>query len=321
MMVTVTVMLAPAAAFGEVVKIKGDGPGNLDFPETVATVQNGEATISGVVCDNPFPEVVHWYYDDGLEITWTLSRDGGGTWVSAPMKSRNEAFITLEQPACAARFRTVLYLATSNGGVSYGGCVANTWSSFSTGSGPMNVDAWNDADRAYTRPLYYYHNESGDDVYYTPGLLAGANGQCHAWADLLKECFLANNIQNVKRTRVLPPGDYRRFAVKNIAFDDADPAYPEDDPWKYSASDLNASIAGIPGQNMATPQLKLFLQHFVVHVGGTYYDPSYGVTTTGAADYSGRAVAAWETIGPHGPQWRRRETEPSLDLVFEDEDW
>jgi hypothetical protein len=46
---------------------------------------------------------------------------------------------------------------------------------------------------------------------------------------------------------------------------------------------------------MSTPQAKLFGQHWVVHRTGdtVYYDPSYGTTCTGPADFTTQAVDAW----------------------------
>jgi len=41
---------------------------------------------------------------------------------------------------------------------------------------------------------------------------------------------------------VLPPTaptNCDMFGVKNISFDDANPTYPEDDPWKYAEGALD----------------------------------------------------------------------------------
>jgi hypothetical protein len=179
----------------------------------------------------------------------------------------------------------------------------------------MNADAWDDAERAYTRPLYYYSTHDGDHVYTAAGLLAGANGQCGAWADLLRQCLLANSIDNAAIQLVLPPFGYTQFAVKSIGYV-GPPAYPQDDPWIYSEANLDITAAGVPGQNMATPEAKLFLLHYMVHRGNTYYDPSYGVTAGGAHEYTGLAIDAWamEILGVE--HWRKTDTDPAEDLRF-----
>ena len=59
----------------------------------------------------------------------------------------------------------------------------------------------------------------------------------------------------------------------------------------------------------------------------TYYDPSYGVTTTGASDYTPNADA-WQALiydpnrspDPYQFQWRRRSSSPAVDVRFSDED-
>jgi hypothetical protein len=319
----VKVIVAPAAAFAGVCKIRGDGTENLDIPPTTATIQGTEATISNVECPNTFVNYVRWYAP--LAINWEISRDGGTTWLGT-MRSENEVFVTLDTPQCAKRFRTVLYLATKNGGTDPDTCVTNTWNSF---AGPANVCAWNEDAKTYTRKLYYYHNTTGDYVTTAAGLLAGGNGQCHAWAELLKECLLANKVTDAKRTRVTPFAGYKRFGVRRIAFDDEDPSFPEDAPWLYSASDLDAlpppdGANGIPGQNMETPMAKLFACHFLVHRAGagTFYDPSYGVGTTGASDYSPQAMDAWEATIGGSDHWRKRSSSPLVDCAFSpDEDW
>lgn len=80
---------------------------------------------------------------------------------------------------------------------------------------------------------------------------------------------------------------------------------------------------GIAGQNMATPYAKLFSQHFIVHRTGdaTYYDPSYGVTTTGANDYTTQAIDAWQDWVNEAWHWRKVSSAPALDVMFSDENW
>jgi len=317
----VKVIVAPAAAFGGTVQIRGDGPGNLDIPATTATVVGGEATTSEVECSNAFPNQVQRYAS--LDIAWEISPNGGGSWLGAGT-SKNEMFITLGTPGCAKRFRTVLYLATKNGGTDEDTCLSNTWASF---SGPANVCAWDESGKDYTRALHYW--DDPEVPYMTAAeLVEHADGQCHAWADLLKECLLANNVSNLKRSCVTAATGYNQFAVKNTDLD-GDPQYPEDPPWIYGPDDVDTSPVGIPGQNEPTPQCKLFFWHWLVHRTGdlTWYDPSYGRTATGEnqdaaeADFTTDTVDAWADQMDSELHWRKVSSEPAVHVTFGDEDW
>ena len=313
---------------GASIKVKGDGPGSLDIPATAAKIAGDTITLSATEMSDAFANTVD--YLAPMTIAWKVSLDGGSSWFDAG-SSANEVFVTLGVPGCATRFRTVLYLACkTTGGTDASTCLANTWSSF---SGPANVCAWNETAKTYSRALHYYQNADGSGS--GPGgntttkkLLADANGQCHSWADLLKDCLLVNNVGS-KRTRIYPPTGYNEFCVKNVVFDDVNPTYPADDPWKYDFSDLDlepppAGAAGLAGQNMTTPKAKRFGQHFIVHPTGsaTYYDPSYGVTTTGEGDFTTQAIDAWEDIVGGAYHWRKASSAPAKDLSFQpDENW
>ncbi|MFO7956359.1 MAG: hypothetical protein R6X33_04615 [Candidatus Brocadiia bacterium] len=331
MQTSVEMVLKPIEAFGSNLKIKGDRADSLDIPATPATAGDDKATITNATCEAAFPNYVTRY--DTLDIVWSLSTDGGQTWQEVGT-SKNETFITLDDPECDTLYRTVAYLATGNAGAGVdteGEALDKTWGMFSSGDAPADVCGWNEQSRQYDRPLHYYQHENGLNNTTVSGLLQDADGQCHAWAELLKESWLANGVSGLSRTRIRPPVGYTRFAVKNIVFDDENPAFPDDDPWKYSRDDLDVypppeGAAGIPGQNMSTPTLKLFERHFlsshtVVGTGTAYYDPSYGITTTGAQDYTQKAVAAWEKDIGGVLHWRRVGTTPAAQLRFNQESW
>jgi hypothetical protein len=74
---------------------------------------------------------------------------------------------------------------------------------------------------------------------------------------------------------------------------------------------------GIPGQNKNPPSQKRFNYHRIVHRGsGTeYYDPSYGITTTGATDYVPN-IDAWKN--PSDGHWRKADGSGMLPS-FEDD--
>lgn len=79
--------------------------------------------------------------------------------------------------------------------------------------------------------------------------------------------------------------------------------------------------SGIAGQNMTTPKAKLFERHWIVHRTGdaTYYDPSYGVTTTSASNYTTAAIDAWRRSSDG--HWRKRSVVPAMDVTFTDMGW
>jgi len=47
------------------------------------------------------------------------------------------------------------------------------------------------------------------------------------------------------------------------------------------------------GQNTAPPLEKVFQNHYIVQYGTGYYDPSYGVTYTGANDFENKSVQGY----------------------------
>jgi len=53
------------------------------------------------------------------------------------------------------------------------------------------------------------------------------------------------------------------------------------------------NIIGADGQNSPTPAEKIFGRHFILSLNGIYYDPSYGLTYTNAADFQAQAVAGF----------------------------
>ena len=113
--------------------------------------------------------------------------------------------------------QTVLYLACKNGGKTPEEVLENTWHSFSTGSGPANVCAWNPTTGNYDRPLYYYFTTDGLTNVYCYQLLRDGDGQCHAWADLLSACWKANGIGSAIVLLAAETNSYRPapFLVRN----------------------------------------------------------------------------------------------------------
>ncbi len=239
------------------------------------------------------------------------------------MTSENEVFITLDDPAGATDYRTVLYLATKGSlATTESACITDTWANF---SGPANVHAWDETSKLYLRDLHYYQDSTGHGNTTTAELLDEQDGTCNAWADFLNECFLANNISGSAIATADEPGTWWGLGVKNIGF--GTPTY---DPgiWGrfcYVTGDLDTGVTGLAGQNMDTPAAKLFNYHRMVYVGGTYYDPAYGKTiadnSTAKKAYTDASVDAWNDVQyryPPGydiPVWSEVEVgDPALDF-------
>jgi hypothetical protein len=206
--------------------------------------------------------------------------------------STNKLYVTLKNPT-GPKLETLYELACKNKGATNDStCITNTWTSFKN----RDVKAWN-APNSFTRELSYYKTYDGDGKITAEDMLRNSyldryQGQCGAWADLFKKTLAINGVAS-NFVQVDPPTGYTGFGVKNIEFSGTSP---------YSTADLDITKPGIPGQNMVTPQAKLFGLHYIIKAGGTYYDPSYGVTTTGEADYSGKAVDALF----NGSYWYKR---------------
>ena len=67
--------------------------------------------------------------------------------------------------------------------------------------------------------------------------------------------------------------------------------------------DRRGEEADLPGQNsLPHPKEKQFEVHWIVGRGGTYYDPSYGITGIGSKDYTDKAIALFEHPGQG--KWR-----------------
>ncbi|MFO7957123.1 MAG: hypothetical protein R6X33_08465 [Candidatus Brocadiia bacterium] len=219
-----------------------------------------------------------------------------------PTTSKNETFITLDDPECDTLYRTVAYLAgVEEGAQEEGEALTNTWSAFAPVSGQDDVCAWNEETDDYDRPLYYWQDQN--PVSTVSGLLQGANGNCDAWTRLFRESLRVNGA-DVERIVVRPPAfqggpsDPRlyRLVIKNVDF--KDPSYPGTE-WPYLYEDIDQSPQGIAGQNMETPAQKAFPWHFIGRylvedpLTTTYYDPSYGRTYDAEDHFTSEAIAAW----------------------------
>ncbi len=250
--------------------------------------------------------------------------------------SSNTLYVTLGDPQVDKLFHTVVDIAC-RGAVELDGAnmqeiVEGIWGKFANPTGgneeEYDVTTWDG------RLLHYYKTEDGGENTIVDGLLHDGDGECGSWASFFGSCLLVHNIEGISIVDVLPPPwsiddhdlvpleGYTRFAIKNIHF--GDPTYEEPEPWVYNIGDLGKSGEGLPGQNTNPPKEKFFELHVLIEVGGTYYDPSYGLTFTDNKDFTERAVDGWEVqlvlLPPVGSEtrwrWRKVSTEPESEVSF-----
>jgi hypothetical protein len=293
--------------------IRGTGTGGLDVNVCTGTVASGVVITPDVKFTQAFPNQVDRVAAHVIE--WQASIDGGASW-RAVGNSTNEVFITLAAPACATRFRTVMYLACKNsGGTDAASCLANTWATF---SGPANAMAW-DGTNSYSRPLYYYFTPS-TTVTNASDLLTAGEGQCYAWAELLRESLLVNHVFS-KCVRVTADGEL--FGIQHIGV--FEPPTNAFGAYGYNSMQLIQSVPGIPGQNMATPSRKVFDKHFIVCPTNVltvlHYDPSYGVSFTGPEQFTLNAIGMWNHNFGNGYGWAWPTNDPTRSVQFTDFPW
>lgn len=274
--------------FSGPIKIKGDGPGNLDFPETTATITGSELTITDVECLNPFKNEVDFF--DPLSINWLFSIDGGLSWRDAG-KSNNQTYVILGDPLSTV-FHTLVHLGCKNaiGENTVTACTEKIWNEF--------VDR--DVRRVDGVQLTYYGSYNCTNIT-TAELLAKGDGQCGAWAKFFIDMRKVQGIDDPDEYVIFEPIIDDGFIVKNWSFSGSGlsgiashPYFnipysplilPTSYNWKFAEVSDNP---GIPGQGNPNPA-SLFNNHQVV-ISGQYYDPSYGLRHASLQEIDDNAI-------------------------------
>ncbi len=272
-------------------------------------VQATNQTLSGASydfpatdSDNSLPNTTKYY--SSMTFDWKATPDGTTRYVPAG-SSANPVYVTLDTPRPFAKQGgkvpvTLLKMALQHDGAADAAtALANTWQSF---VGPANITTWDG------RLMYYYKAGVGFGScaldYATLITSNPESGQCGSFAQLLLGSLAVNNIQANWVQISTIDGD--QMIVKNWTFAAARYAAP-DFKWELDVNtpdpmvpDLPGSVYGdltnvngLPGQNSPKPSEKIFAFHFIVNASGGYYDPSYGVTYTGAAGFESSALAGY----------------------------
>jgi hypothetical protein len=228
-----------------------------------------------------------------MTIKWQYAHPSRQKYLDAG-RSTNQVYVSLQPPIPGNLYHTVVHLACSKpGATTENQAVANTWSFF-TGKA---VETWDE------QPLHYY--EAGvpwaNDVTDVGNLLATQNGQCNSWRELLESAWHVNGIvsQGASATSTTSGG----FLVKKWAFGTPTLGVP---PYDYylelnnpdgsmvpSTSGDVQEQSGIAGQNSPSPAERVFGVHYFQLWNNLYYDPSYGVNYTDAADFQSKAIAGY----------------------------
>lgn len=291
------------------VMIRGQTDYGFDIPSTLATDEgNGVHRIENVDFSGNLPQNVTKYYNP-LTIRWSVSLNGGATWLTAGT-SRNPLYVCLSlAPPIEALFRTVVHLACSNAGATTPGeALQKTWALFASGGGPRNVMAWDDSTGNWNRPLYYYKTGTKifDSASTTADLLKNpfSSGQCGAWAALMHDALVINDCVTLAAN--IRPLNHGYFIVKDWLYRTAPPCqlnFASTPSGTYDMQQGSApinlgdlrSLTTVHGQNSAPPSQKFFPNHVVlrhVDTGGTilYYDPSYGRSYSNAKNFQNVAI-------------------------------
>jgi hypothetical protein len=233
-------------------------------------------------------------------------------------------YVTLATPT------DIVYLTSLNLAVSPDGATDNTqainnsWAHFGTGKAPGNVKGWDN------RPFIYYPAGtpfSGCATNIVDLLTTPTGGaRCGAFAQFFQNVLAMNGIASV--LTVVDPAEDSGMLVKNWAYS-ATPTFPAALAYKWSfiTAGFNEMVPlpnpktpsvygdmtsnpGVPGENSPTPSEKAHINHAIVKVPdtdtGVYYDPSYGLTYTGPADFETKALDGYIRQVPGDPNTQYR---------------
>ena len=262
---------------GVSIKIHGDGPGNLDFPETVATISGNDLSITNVACSYPFADEVNFF--DPMSIAWSFSVDDGAMWCNSGT-SANQTYVTLGNPLTTV-FHTLAHLGCMNadGENTATGCTEKIWSEFTD----------RDVRRVDNVQLTYYASYLCTNIS-TADLLKHGDGQCGSWARFFIDMRKVQGIDEQDEYVIFKPIYDDGFIVKNWSFTgngtSGHPTHPYINFFSnydalYGSTSYNWLFAevndenGIQGQGNTNPA-SMFNNHQVV-ISGQYYDPSYGI--------------------------------------------
>ena len=253
--------------------------------------------------------------------------DGGRTWNQVG-RSENRVYVTLSEPALNSVdppfsyevFETALEVGSRNaiGARTTREVIDGVWEDF---KGPLpgvlrktmnglnepdglEMKYWLDNADPETSPAFGCQSV-GEMLTPEPeqDILAGV-GTCRSRSQLMHEVIGSQGIDTGTLMRVFPEPDVFPdlgrvgILVKNWEFNgDGNSTGVCPGFTHVNGVDLN-DLEGLPGQGVGNPPA-FFNQHFIVLVGGRYYDPSYGSGPFGGTSHH-QAWEAWEDVSIDG---------------------
>lgn len=276
-------------------KIKGTCNANgkiFNLEPKSVTISGGEITYPSTETTEVLPESIQFY--DPLEISWSISMDGGDTWNEVG-KSKNRVYVRLTKwyVSDPILFYTSVHLACSNSigltGSDKNTIVNNAYSHF-TGKDVKRVDGMS---LQYWGPLNVNDNSTPpqDFNFTTWGLLMNKQGRCGSFANFFIDIVNVNNIGidmapvyskpfKIESTEVekkllsymkrkgYDKNDYKfspyQFLVKN---------------WDLTRADsIAVDVDGVKAQGPYSNPMSNFSDHALVKSNNLYFDPSYGTS-------------------------------------------
>ncbi|WP_165228008.1 hypothetical protein [Aquisphaera insulae] len=305
--------LGSADSVGTKVKVRGDGPGNLDLPATAATQAGDVLTLAATALSNKFDASAKYF--DHFTIKWEISYDDGKTWSDAG-SSDNTVYVSAGTPIpdkdSGDFFETVVHLAITktDSKSAEADLIAGAWSAF-TGRSVSRVDG---------KALHYYQSYNIRNTT-VETLLRDLDGQCSTFTLLFIDLLKVNGISKTDNYVFVRSTTDDGFIVKDWTFTGAgksgDATYPylnlgfqkKDTSYKWDYADVNDD-PGIAGQNNVNPA-SLFNNHQIALINGTYYDASYGVTYTDLKDMEKKSIAGYFKVQAG---YRAKEADLGVDL-------
>lgn len=295
--VSAMVSILPAGVTN-VFLIKGDGA--YPIPPSSATPSGGLAVSAPTASQIPLPNQIDVIKP--LIINWSASFDNGATFLALGASS-NTTYVTWANSLNP--IHTLLDVGCL-GAQGVSGTEQNVLDAiWSNKILTKNIHRASDG-----RTLSYYGfldvngngiwNAGVDTDFNSPGtcsitdavgLIREGNGQCHSWADFLLQTMRSQGITHVGGNAVSIQGLrikglFNSFAVKNWAISGSSPRMITSfaagiDGLSAMVPTPSASEAadapGATGQGNSPNPPSRFGNHYIVRIGGVYYDPSYAL--------------------------------------------
>lgn len=285
-----------APADGVTIKVKADGTDGVSLPETSIPFPG---SMPATPCSS-WPNTIR-HYKKNFELKWQVQVTAGSTTLNyrSMSTSKNTVYVTLGNPATAARQETVFEFGCRNadGATAASGASDKIWAAFK--GGVLRVDGvqmryWNPKVGAYDAMEGMLADPIGD-------------GTCTAWADFFKAVLEAQGVSGA--TRVYVTSKYRCDAgytvdglterggmlIKYWTFSYTGLAPERCRPFTHRLSDVTDKN-GAPGQGNEDPP-GIFTNHYIILYNSKYYDPSYGNGPfTSQAEWENFSVAGYDKI-------------------------